>query len=73
MLSRTPLEVLRLDQNEAARRDAISEPPSFAEHHWKDPEATFVDKVDSDQRLQQLAPQPRHDLPTALEKVVWDR
>jgi hypothetical protein len=49
----------RLDQSEAAWRNAVFEQPlALAEDHWKDPEAMFVDKLGGDQRLQQFAAAP---------------
>src|ERR1700730_16057236 len=49
----------RLDQSEAARRNAVLEQPlSFAEHQRKDPDAIFVDEFGGDQRLQQFTAAP---------------
>src|SRR5262245_56526989 len=49
----------RLDQSEGTRRHAVLEQPlSFAEHHWRYPDAILVDEFGGDQRLQQLAAAP---------------
>src|SRR5262245_35407033 len=49
----------RCNQSETTRRNALLEQPlSFSEHHWKDPEAIFVDEIGGDQRLQQFAAAP---------------
>src|SRR5262245_37869646 len=49
----------RLDQGEAARRNAVLEQPfSFAEDYRKDPHAIFVDEFGGDQRLQQFTAAP---------------